>query len=111
MTIRLLFVPPINLQTVADNLRSVAHVTLKTNRITSQIPCSFRSPPSRPPVLLDIFSRCPGALGGGAGRERGSVVSTPPKKHAAYVQITQTAGTMGLTCTPVSFHAKENLKT
>lgn len=45
MTIRLLFVPPINLQTVAGNLRSVAHLTPKTNRITSQIPSSFACPP------------------------------------------------------------------
>lgn len=47
ITIRLLFVPRINFQTVADNLNSVEHVTPRTNRITPQILCSFTlsSPP------------------------------------------------------------------
>lgn len=60
MTIRLLFVPRINFQTVADRLNSVEQVTPKTNRITPQIPCSFAL--SSPPLELLRSSQ-------GGGRE------------------------------------------
>lgn len=48
ITIRLLFGPPINFQTVADKLHSAKHVSPRTNRITPPNPmflCSLPSPP------------------------------------------------------------------